>query len=300
MAGEWIKMRTRLKNHSIVRQMATCLMANEAFMQRFGMQGQDEIKNHVHTTYLLVGFLHDLWGDANDFGKVDGDDVVMDSTIPKSVDTIAPGLSVAMEQCGWIEFDHNAKTARFPKFCIHNVIDSERKGYDTNQSDEPKRASRSKELRAERNRRYRERKQAQSKSATQTTTQRPKPPTKVEYATAPDYAALETFLGRQTLKHEDAKIARFRSILDQNPVSVNDQPVDPSDFIAAAIKVMPIEMKTTGWNAYISRVIETCRVEHRMPQAMKGKNHDSKERQRTKQNEGRYTGDNLTLKPIKC
>lgn len=112
-------------------------------------------------------------------------------------------------------------------------------------------------------------------------------------ATAPDYHALEIFLGRRALSHETTKIFRFRTQLESNPVVVDDKPIEPSEFIAATFKVMPLDMKTTGWNAYMSRVIDICREENRLPISMNGKTNVSKEQRRSQQNEGRYTGDNL-------
>lgn len=123
----------------------------------------------------------------------------------------------------------------------------------------------------------------------------PEEPVHTNTANAPDFKALETFLGRKPLSHEVTKIEQFRTFLKSDPVIVKDKPVDPCEFIAAVFQVMPHDMKTIGWKAYVSRVIETCRIENRLPIPTNGKTNDSAKQRRDQTNSTRQIGNNCEL-----
>jgi hypothetical protein len=153
MAGDWIKMRVWIARDPKVIAMTDHLATDREFMDwltdpvRRRCQGScyEHITRNVTRCVTVTGLLQ-VWGVANEVGRIDGDDLILRHTTIDRIDEIAdvPCFGAAMRLVGWAAEELDAKgnpQIRFPNFLTNNVPTEDRQ----------KRAA------ADRQRRYRQR-----------------------------------------------------------------------------------------------------------------------------------------------
>src|SRR5215469_1050780 len=102
MAGDWIKMRTGLRNHPKVVRIASALLADR---------------------FRVVGGLHAVWCLIDEFSE----DGILNGYSYSLIDEIIgwPGFSEAMAQVGWLFMDGQAVVC--PEFLTHNGASAKRR-----------------------------------------------------------------------------------------------------------------------------------------------------------------------------
>lgn len=145
-------MRVMLPDDAKVLGMAEYLTGRPEFLGRLTAWGvQLDPDNHdsgnVTVALVLKGLLK-VWGMANERGRLDGDDFILEHASLRTMDSIAklPGFGLAMHKVEWAreEKEGDVSCVRFPNFVDFNT-DKE---------------SRLKEQNRERQRRHREKKRA--------------------------------------------------------------------------------------------------------------------------------------------
>lgn len=137
MLEEWIRMRVFLESDPKVIGMANFLAADRGFMDwltiPFGVtcvsSAHEYASSNVTVSLVLRGLLK-VWGMANERGKRDGDDFVLEHANFDVVDEIAktPGFGRAMKLVEWAkeELDGDVSCVRFPNFADFNTSKEDR------------------------------------------------------------------------------------------------------------------------------------------------------------------------------
>lgn len=125
MAGEWIKMRAQLLQSPKLLAMSRALHAHRQFREWLTPGGGGAANGQVVSDDALrcvtCALLLRVWSAAREFGKFDGDDLVLDGIEVRDIDTIAGcfGVGESMVAVGWAEFEQGALV--LPKFKQHNA-----------------------------------------------------------------------------------------------------------------------------------------------------------------------------------
>lgn len=141
MAGEWIKMRVSIIKDSKVIMMTDFLSEQRAFMDWLTdpvhRTCKESCYEHVTpsvTRAVTVSGLLQVWGLANERGKPDGADIILEYTRLITLDEIAgiPMFGAAMSLVGWAveesgEYEEWVSSVRFPGFMTMNTPVDERK-----------------------------------------------------------------------------------------------------------------------------------------------------------------------------
>lgn len=130
MAGDWIKMRVWLSRDPKVIAMAQHLAFDRAFMdwlttptrQKCDESALEHVTLNVVTRCVTCALLQ-VWGVANERGKVVGSDLVLHYASKLTVDEIAelPSFGDAMESVGWLKVSGKNESITFPDFMTYNV-----------------------------------------------------------------------------------------------------------------------------------------------------------------------------------
>lgn len=133
MSAEWIKMRVWLAKDPKVVAMSDFLATQREFMDwvtdPVRRHCEDSVYEHVTrnvTVSVTVAALLQVWGVANESGKVENDDLLLPHATVDGLDEICgiPCFGAAMAHVDWAIEDQSipGKAAvRFPKFLTHNV-----------------------------------------------------------------------------------------------------------------------------------------------------------------------------------
>lgn len=138
MAGEWVKVRSSLRNDPRVGAIADFLSTRRRFLNWLSDHAQHTINDCAYeyvtrdvTRRICVTGLVDVWCLANEIGKADGDDCVMRHCSFDALDHAAgiPEFGLAMGAVEWaIEERKGGRVCavRLPDFKHHNTLAGER------------------------------------------------------------------------------------------------------------------------------------------------------------------------------
>jgi hypothetical protein len=130
MVGEWVKMRVWIAREPKVIAIADHLGARPEYLRwalggKPGHCGSCHVASHVTVSVTVAALLH-VWGVANEVGKAEGDDLILDHCTLHALDEIAcvPRFGQAMASVGWAAEERDAggpAKVRLTKFMTHNV-----------------------------------------------------------------------------------------------------------------------------------------------------------------------------------
>lgn len=137
MAGDWIKMRGSLFRNPKVMAIANSLAESDSFRRwstdpgclKCGEQNRNVTRNV--TVCVTVCALMQIWCVANECGRADGDDVLLDHTSLETLSGICgvDGFASQVARVGWLVEESSVtgvRSVRFPKFLLYNVPEDER------------------------------------------------------------------------------------------------------------------------------------------------------------------------------
>jgi hypothetical protein len=134
MAGEWISVRVALPDDPIVHAIADFLSGRDDFRRWLLRDAAASVTRDVTrdvTARVMVCVLVRFWGQANEFGKVVGDDLVIKHCDLGGLDRLSgvPGFGAALDLVDWAVEGYDERGRPFvtlPKFLSHNTPASER------------------------------------------------------------------------------------------------------------------------------------------------------------------------------
>lgn len=136
MAGDWVKMRSRLADDPLVIAMAEFLLAQDDFRAWAGMEkGERYVTSQVRygvtllnvTVCVTVAGLLAVWGVARERGDRENDDLTLAHCTESTLETIAkvPKMGDAMAHVGWFKTSPTG-TGIFPNYFKEHVPPEDR------------------------------------------------------------------------------------------------------------------------------------------------------------------------------
>lgn len=123
MAGDWIKMRGALLQSPKLIAMSRRLMAVPGFHEWLTPGDGGANISDSALRCVTCALLMQLWSASREFGKFDGDDLILDHLDISDIDSIVccPGVGAAMAAVGWAIEDCQRRCVILPNFKQHNV-----------------------------------------------------------------------------------------------------------------------------------------------------------------------------------
>lgn len=136
----WIKVRTALHEDPKVVRMAQHIVGDSDFVEwAYNATAYDRVAHDPDNALEFMSFpaalrcvtsgVTQVWAAANQHGKSNGNDVILNATTRYGLDVLAgvPGITKAMEGVGWAIVNEEEETITFPKFMTYNVPLEDRK-----------------------------------------------------------------------------------------------------------------------------------------------------------------------------